>query len=158
MGMELENNNIKKQRKRKQQKKKDIIGLSRERVRQVGLVALEKLKHAARKKKMEAMLSRKKKRNGHEFGSTCLPSLILATKIRSRSTRTETSSEFYIYYGLILAIMMWVLDIRFRFVKKGDYQSNPTLITPNLDHKLDTGLMLVQLWTKQKEKHKGFYF
>ncbi|XVF06801.1 hypothetical protein REPUB_Repub06bG0081900 [Reevesia pubescens] len=32
------------------------IGLSRERVRQVGLVALEKLKHAARKKKMEAML------------------------------------------------------------------------------------------------------
>lgn len=32
------------------------IGLSRERVRQVGLVALEKLKHAARKKEMEAML------------------------------------------------------------------------------------------------------
>nr|AKC88628.1 sigma factor [Francoa sonchifolia] len=32
------------------------IGLSRERVRQVGLVALEKLKHAARKKNMEAML------------------------------------------------------------------------------------------------------
>ncbi|GMN44131.1 hypothetical protein TIFTF001_013326 [Ficus carica] len=32
------------------------IGLSRERVRQVGLVALEKLKHAARRKKMEAML------------------------------------------------------------------------------------------------------
>ncbi|KAK0593458.1 hypothetical protein LWI29_037020 [Acer saccharum] len=32
------------------------IGLSRERVRQVGLVALEKLKHAARKKRMEAML------------------------------------------------------------------------------------------------------
>ncbi|XVF42802.1 hypothetical protein PTKIN_Ptkin01aG0394400 [Pterospermum kingtungense] len=32
------------------------IGLSRERVRQIGLVALEKLKHAARKKKMEAML------------------------------------------------------------------------------------------------------
>ncbi|KAE9620208.1 putative RNA polymerase sigma-70 like domain-containing protein [Lupinus albus] len=32
------------------------IGLSRERVRQVGLVALEKLKHAARKKDMEAML------------------------------------------------------------------------------------------------------
>ncbi|XVF30589.1 hypothetical protein REPUB_Repub16aG0071400 [Reevesia pubescens] len=32
------------------------IGLSRERVRQVGLVALEKLKHAARKTKMEAML------------------------------------------------------------------------------------------------------
>ncbi|KAF5442615.1 hypothetical protein F2P56_035255 [Juglans regia] len=32
------------------------IGLSRERVRQVGLVALEKLKHAARKSKMEAML------------------------------------------------------------------------------------------------------
>ncbi|KAK9271808.1 hypothetical protein L1049_002173 [Liquidambar formosana] len=32
------------------------IGLSRERVRQVGLVALEKLKHAARKRKMEAML------------------------------------------------------------------------------------------------------
>ncbi|WCJ27737.1 RNA polymerase sigma factor sigA [Euphorbia peplus] len=32
------------------------IGLSRERVRQVGLVALEKLKHAARKKKLEAML------------------------------------------------------------------------------------------------------
>ncbi|EOA35041.1 hypothetical protein CARUB_v10020145mg [Capsella rubella] len=32
------------------------IGLSRERVRQVGLVALEKLKHAARKRKMEAMI------------------------------------------------------------------------------------------------------
>ncbi|XP_045828856.1 RNA polymerase sigma factor sigA [Trifolium pratense] len=32
------------------------IGLSRERVRQVGLVALEKLKHAARKKELEAML------------------------------------------------------------------------------------------------------
>lgn len=32
------------------------IGLSRERVRQVGLVALEKLKHVARKGKMEAML------------------------------------------------------------------------------------------------------
>ncbi|KAG9133914.1 hypothetical protein Leryth_004626 [Lithospermum erythrorhizon] len=32
------------------------IGLSRERVRQVGLVALEKLKHAARKKRLEAML------------------------------------------------------------------------------------------------------
>ncbi|KAK2658546.1 hypothetical protein Ddye_005079 [Dipteronia dyeriana] len=32
------------------------VGLSRERVRQVGLVALEKLKHAARKKGMEAML------------------------------------------------------------------------------------------------------
>lgn len=32
------------------------IGLSRERVRQVGLVALEKLKHAARRKQMEAML------------------------------------------------------------------------------------------------------
>ncbi|CAL1412248.1 unnamed protein product [Linum trigynum] len=32
------------------------IGLSRERVRQVGLVALEKLKLAARKRKMEAML------------------------------------------------------------------------------------------------------
>ncbi|XP_027354918.1 RNA polymerase sigma factor sigA isoform X2 [Abrus precatorius] len=32
------------------------IGLSRERVRQVGLVALEKLKHAARKREMEAML------------------------------------------------------------------------------------------------------
>ncbi|XWS42821.1 hypothetical protein CRYUN_Cryun16bG0047200 [Craigia yunnanensis] len=32
------------------------IGLSRERVRQVGLVALEKLKHEARKRKMEAML------------------------------------------------------------------------------------------------------
>lgn len=32
------------------------IGLSRERVRQVGLVALEKLKHAARKSKMEAMI------------------------------------------------------------------------------------------------------
>ncbi|KAF8044438.1 hypothetical protein BT93_A2431 [Corymbia citriodora subsp. variegata] len=32
------------------------IGLSRERVRQVGLVALEKLKHMARKRKMEAML------------------------------------------------------------------------------------------------------
>ncbi|PON49480.1 RNA polymerase sigma factor [Trema orientale] len=32
------------------------IGLSRERVRQVGLVALEKLKHAARRKKLEAML------------------------------------------------------------------------------------------------------
>ncbi|CAL0329398.1 unnamed protein product [Lupinus luteus] len=32
------------------------IGLSRERVRQVGLVALEKLKHAARHKDMEAML------------------------------------------------------------------------------------------------------
>lgn len=32
------------------------IGLSRERVRQVGLVAFEKLKHAARKRKVEAML------------------------------------------------------------------------------------------------------
>lgn len=32
------------------------IGLSRERVRQVGLVALEKLKHAARKKRLDAML------------------------------------------------------------------------------------------------------
>lgn len=32
------------------------IGLSRERVRQVGLVALEKLKHAARKRRMEALL------------------------------------------------------------------------------------------------------
>nr|QKY65016.1 plastidic RNA polymerase sigma-subunit 1 [Passiflora oerstedii] len=32
------------------------MGLSRERVRQVGLVALEKLKHAARKRNMEAML------------------------------------------------------------------------------------------------------
>ncbi|XP_020244786.1 RNA polymerase sigma factor sigA [Asparagus officinalis] len=32
------------------------FGLSRERVRQVGLVALEKLKHAARKRKLEAML------------------------------------------------------------------------------------------------------
>lgn len=32
------------------------IGLSRERVRQVGLVALEKLKHAARKGRMEALL------------------------------------------------------------------------------------------------------
>ncbi|CAM8941419.1 unnamed protein product [Rhodiola kirilowii] len=32
------------------------IGLSRERVRQVGLVALEKLKNGARKKRMEAML------------------------------------------------------------------------------------------------------
>ncbi|GAU27578.1 hypothetical protein TSUD_271190 [Trifolium subterraneum] len=32
------------------------IGLSRERVRQVGLVALEKLKHAARKREMEALL------------------------------------------------------------------------------------------------------
>ncbi|KAM1127176.1 hypothetical protein ACFX2B_041752 [Malus domestica] len=32
------------------------IGLSRERVRQVGLVALEKLKHAARKTEMEALL------------------------------------------------------------------------------------------------------
>ncbi|EPS67249.1 sigma factor [Genlisea aurea] len=32
------------------------IGLSRERVRQVGLVALEKLKHAARNKKLDAML------------------------------------------------------------------------------------------------------
>ncbi|KAF9661256.1 hypothetical protein SADUNF_Sadunf19G0049300 [Salix dunnii] len=32
------------------------MGLSRERVRQVGLVALEKLKHAARKSNMEAML------------------------------------------------------------------------------------------------------
>ncbi|XP_068661376.1 RNA polymerase sigma factor sigA-like isoform X1 [Aristolochia californica] len=32
------------------------IGLSRERVRQVGLVALEKLKHAARKRHLEAML------------------------------------------------------------------------------------------------------
>ncbi|XAR71536.1 hypothetical protein NMG60_11017864 [Bertholletia excelsa] len=32
------------------------IGLSRERVRQVGLVALEKLKHAARRKRLEAML------------------------------------------------------------------------------------------------------
>lgn len=32
------------------------IGLSRERVRQVGLVALEKLKHAARNRRMEALL------------------------------------------------------------------------------------------------------
>ncbi|PIA31174.1 hypothetical protein AQUCO_05200048v1 [Aquilegia coerulea] len=32
------------------------IGLSRERVRQVGLVALEKLKHAARRRKLEVML------------------------------------------------------------------------------------------------------
>ncbi|KAF9625822.1 hypothetical protein IFM89_027265 [Coptis chinensis] len=32
------------------------IGLSRERVRQVGLVALEKLKHAARRKRLETML------------------------------------------------------------------------------------------------------
>lgn len=32
------------------------IGLSRERVRQVGLVAVEKLKHAARKRRMEALL------------------------------------------------------------------------------------------------------
>ncbi|XP_060204136.1 RNA polymerase sigma factor sigA-like [Lycium barbarum] len=32
------------------------IGLSRERVRQVGLVALEKLKHAARKRRLDAML------------------------------------------------------------------------------------------------------
>ncbi|KAK4788130.1 hypothetical protein SAY86_019449 [Trapa natans] len=32
------------------------VGLSRERVRQVGLVALQKLKHVARKRKMEAML------------------------------------------------------------------------------------------------------
>ncbi|GKB42543.1 RNA polymerase sigma factor sigA-like protein [Tanacetum coccineum] len=32
------------------------MGLSRERVRQVGLVALEKLKHAARKTNLEAML------------------------------------------------------------------------------------------------------
>ncbi|PKU75540.1 RNA polymerase sigma factor sigA isoform X1 [Dendrobium catenatum] len=32
------------------------FGLSRERVRQVGLVAMEKLKHAARRKKLEAML------------------------------------------------------------------------------------------------------
>ncbi|XP_010266387.1 PREDICTED: RNA polymerase sigma factor sigA-like [Nelumbo nucifera] len=32
------------------------IGLSRERVRQVGLVALEKLKHAARKKRLDTML------------------------------------------------------------------------------------------------------
>jgi hypothetical protein len=32
------------------------MGLSRERVRQVGLVALEKLKHAARKRNTEAML------------------------------------------------------------------------------------------------------
>ncbi|XP_068651361.1 RNA polymerase sigma factor sigA-like isoform X2 [Aristolochia californica] len=32
------------------------IGLSRERVRQVGLVALEKLKHAARKRRLESML------------------------------------------------------------------------------------------------------
>ncbi|KAF6168904.1 hypothetical protein GIB67_038401 [Kingdonia uniflora] len=32
------------------------IGLSRERVRQVGLVSMEKLKHAARKKRLEAML------------------------------------------------------------------------------------------------------
>lgn len=32
------------------------IGLSRERVRQVGLVALEKLKHAARKRQLDAML------------------------------------------------------------------------------------------------------
>ncbi|MQL99216.1 hypothetical protein Taro_031936 [Colocasia esculenta] len=32
------------------------IGLSRERVRQVGLIALEKLKHAARKRELEAML------------------------------------------------------------------------------------------------------
>nr|GMD55027.1 RNA polymerase sigma factor sigA-like [Ipomoea batatas] len=33
------------------------IGLSRERVRQVGLVAFEKLKHAARKKRLKAMLA-----------------------------------------------------------------------------------------------------
>ncbi|PKA46184.1 RNA polymerase sigma factor sigA [Apostasia shenzhenica] len=32
------------------------FGLSRERVRQIGLVAMEKLKHAARRKKLEAML------------------------------------------------------------------------------------------------------
>lgn len=32
------------------------MGLSRERVRQIGLVALEKLKHAARKTNLEAML------------------------------------------------------------------------------------------------------
>lgn len=32
------------------------VGLSRERVRQIGLVALEKLKHAARKKELEAFL------------------------------------------------------------------------------------------------------
>ncbi|KAI8024820.1 RNA polymerase sigma factor sigA [Camellia lanceoleosa] len=32
------------------------IGLSRERVRQVGLLALQKLKHAARKRRLEAML------------------------------------------------------------------------------------------------------
>lgn len=32
------------------------IGLSRERVRQVGLVSLEKLKHAARKKRLDAVL------------------------------------------------------------------------------------------------------
>ncbi|XP_027103410.1 RNA polymerase sigma factor sigA isoform X2 [Coffea arabica] len=34
------------------------IGLSRERVRQVGLVALEKLKYAARKRRLEAMIAR----------------------------------------------------------------------------------------------------
>ncbi|XP_028088797.1 RNA polymerase sigma factor sigA-like [Camellia sinensis] len=32
------------------------IGLSRDRVRHIGLVALEKLKHAARKRRLEAML------------------------------------------------------------------------------------------------------
>nr|AKC88622.1 sigma factor [California macrophylla] len=34
------------------------IGLSRERVRQVGLVAMEKVKHVARKRKLEAMLEK----------------------------------------------------------------------------------------------------
>ncbi|RRT81981.1 hypothetical protein B296_00020338 [Ensete ventricosum] len=32
------------------------VGLSRERVRQVGLVAMEKLKHVARRRKLEAVL------------------------------------------------------------------------------------------------------
>jgi RNA polymerase primary sigma factor len=32
------------------------FGLSRERVRQVGLIAMEKLKHAARRKNLEALL------------------------------------------------------------------------------------------------------
>jgi RNA polymerase primary sigma factor len=32
------------------------FGLSRERVRQVGLIAMEKLKHATRRKKLDALL------------------------------------------------------------------------------------------------------
>ncbi|CAL9781370.1 unnamed protein product [Musa acuminata subsp. burmannicoides] len=42
------------------------FGLSRERVRQVGLVAMEKLKHAARRRKLEAMLERSGDAGGEE--------------------------------------------------------------------------------------------